>query len=71
MKTQHSAEEYITLEGEDYNLLRAAESRAREEFGRPENLELRRQHFQLLFPKTDGLPLRVIDPEGKRPCEIL
>ena len=63
--------DFITLEGVDYNLLRAAESMAREEFGRPENREARRQHIRILFPKAGDAAVQVIAPEPAPPRELL
>ncbi len=70
MKARPEPEEYITLEGEDYNAIRRAEALAREEFCRPENREHRRKHFETLFPRTKDGPLRLVEPEGPRPPVI-
>ena len=63
--------EFITLEGVDYNLLRDAESQAREKFGRPENREARRQHIRILFPKAGEAGVQLIAPEPATPRELL
>jgi hypothetical protein len=63
--------DFITLEGLDYNLLRAAESLAREEFGRPENSEMRMKHLQTLFPKFGDAAVELVVPETAKPREIL
>jgi hypothetical protein len=66
-----SPNEFITLEGVDYNLLRDAESRAREKFGRPENREARRQHIRILFPKAGDAGVQLIAPEPAPSRELL
>jgi hypothetical protein len=70
MTPRPEPEEYITLEGEDYNAIRRAEALAREEFCRPENRERRRQHFETLFPQSKDGPIRLVEPEGPRPVVI-
>jgi hypothetical protein len=63
--------EFLTLEGMDYNLLRKAESLAREEFCRPENRELRRRHLHALFPKIGDPKIRLIPPDPGPPPKVL
>ncbi len=63
--------DFITIEGMDYNRLRDAESQAREKFGRPENREARRQHIRILFPKAGDAGIQLIAPEPAPPRELL
>jgi hypothetical protein len=55
----------------DYNLLRKAESLAREEFCRQENRELRRRHLHALFPKIGDPKIRLIPPDPGPPPKVL
>jgi len=63
--------EFITIEGPDYNALRASESLARKEFYRPENRERRQEHSRILFPKADELSLQTVVFEKPTSRELL
>jgi hypothetical protein len=63
--------EFITIEGPDYNALRASEALARKEFCRPENLQNRREHSRILFPKADEVTLKPLAAETTTSRELL
>jgi hypothetical protein len=63
--------DFVTLEGEDYNLLRLGESLAREEFGRSENRKRRQLHLKALFPKMGDLSVALVPAEQSMPRVIL
>lgn len=64
-------QDFITLEGMDYNLLRSAEARAREDFSRPENAASRLKHLKTLFPLAGELTLKLVQSERPVSREIL
>ena len=63
--------EFITIEGPDYNVLRASEALARKEFCRPENLQNRRKHSRILFPKAGDVTLKPVAVEMTTSRELL
>jgi hypothetical protein len=63
--------EFITIEGPDYNVLRASEALARKEFCRPENLQTRREHSRILFPKAGEVTLKPAGAEMTTSPELL
>jgi hypothetical protein len=71
MTPRPEPEEYITLEGEDYNAIRRAEALAREEFCRPENRERRLRHIKTLFPDVDASTLRLAPVDYTDPPVVL
>lgn len=70
-RKRSNSQDFITLEGMDYNLLRAAEALAREEFARPENAEKRRRHVKALFPITGEITVELVHPEAPVSSELL
>lgn len=61
------AEDFITLEGTDYSVIRRAEALARESYSRPENADVRRRNFEFLLAGRKGQTVSLAEPEESPP----